>query len=414
MAILGIVAEFNPFHNGHLHLLQVSRKHLKPDAVICVMSGNYTQRGEPALCDKWSRTRMALAGGADLVLELPFCFAVRSANHFARGALQILNATGLVTHLVFGSETGTLTHLQTIADVLADEPPAYRDHLQQRLDQGCSFAAARAQALEEMLGRDLTDISKTLKSPNNILALEYLRIIRENGFLMEPFTIRRHGSGYHDLALSTHASASAIRRAVAAGGLDHVAGSLPVTTMAILRDLITTGQAPVSSNGLELAMLFRFRTAMESELRDVYEVNEGLENRIISEARRTGSLEQLRHAVKSKRYSLTRINRTLLYSLFDVSKNQMTVFDQVGPQYLRLLGFSSKGREILQNAKNNSPLPLLSRANHLKEIMQGIKGEPARAMLSLDLTASDIYALLAPNPAIRNAGQDFTRSVERF
>lgn len=413
MAVIGIVTEFNPFHNGHRLLIEKTRSNLQPEAIICVMSGPFVQRGEPALCDKWARTRMALAGGVDVVLELPFCYAARSAYYFARGALLTLQAAG-ATHLVFGSEAGDLDRLNKVAVLLAHESFSYRTVLKGGLARGLSYPAARARAIEYILQDDSPETKKLLSGSNNILGIEYLRLIHELNLQLNPVTINRQGADYHDQEVSELASATAIRHAIHRGAGQEVSPALPASSLAILQDEIRAGRAPIPVDGLGMAILSRLRLASPAWLKEIYEITEGLENRLLSAAQQNGNLSALRHAIKSKRYNLTRVNRMLLYSLFAVSKNQMTYFDQVGPQYIRLLGFSSKGRKILQKVKNNSCLPVLSTGRHVAKLMKGTPASAGSQMLSLDIQASDVFSLLAPNPLQRQAGQDYLRPVIEY
>lgn len=410
MAVIGIVAEFNPFHNGHRLLIEKIRAEFRPEAIVCVISGPFVQRGEPALCDKWARTDMALAGGIDVVLELPFCYAARSAYYFARGALLTIQAAG-ATHLAFGSEAGDLACLSKVAAVLAHELPSYREELKNGLARGLSFPAARAGAIVYVLRDESPEMKQLLSGPNNILGIEYLRLIHELNLPLRPVTVNRQGAHYHDRGVSELASATAIRTAIHQGNNQEARLALPKGSQVILEAEMKSGRAPIPADGLETAILSRLRLGSPAWLKEVYEITEGLENRLLSAAQASGTLAALRSAIKSKRYNLTRVNRMLLYSLFAVSKNQMNCFDRIGPRYLRLLGFSSKGRKILHKLKNNSNLPLLSTGRQIAKLMKGNPAGLARHMLSLDIQAQDVFSLLAPDPLQRQAGQDYRRQV---
>lgn len=410
MTVVGIVAEYNPFHNGHRLLVEEARSKLQPQAVVCVMSGPFVQRGEPAMCDKWARAQMALAGGIDLVMELPFCFAARSAYYFARGALLTLQAAG-ADHIVFGSESGRLDPLSKIAELLVCESASYQQQLKTGLSRGLSYPAARAYALKQILDDDSPEVSQLLSSPNNILGIEYLHIIKELGLSLKPVTITRRGSEYHDTQVSQLASATAIRQAVRQGHFDKLWSALPQPSMKILKEEIQAGRAPIPVDGLESAVIAQLRLGSEEWLKGIHEITEGLENRILSAANQSGTLAALRKAIKSKRYNLTRVNRMLLYSLFSVSKSQMARFDKAGPQYIRLLGFSSQGRKILQKVKNNSSLPVLSTGRQVAAMIKKSPEQISSEMLSLDIRASDIYSLLSPHPDQRQAGQDYYRKI---
>lgn len=412
MAVLGIVAEFNPFHNGHQYLLKRAVDQVQPSAVICIMSGHFTQRGEPAICSKWARAEMALQAGGDLVIELPFCFAARSAYYFARGALLSLHKTGVVTHIAFGSESGRLEPLTSVARLLASEPESYRSLLKKYLDRGLSFPAARAQALQTALPQDL-QISELLRGSNNILGIEYLHVIYEEKLPLLPITIRRQGSDYHSTELGPYASASAIRQAAGKEGPSSlISPTMPFSSWDILQREAAKGCSPVLPDALEQSILLRLRSISKSDLAKIYEVTEGLENRIKDAARICTTLDSIRHRIKSKRYSLTRIDRVLLYALLSLSKERINSFDRTGPQYLHILGFSSKGQKILHDIKNKSSLEVLSRGKDVARLLKDY-GQPGAQMLALDVMATDIYTLLFPNPMQRTAGLDFTTPPAR-
>ncbi len=410
-SVLGIVAEFNPFHNGHLHLIQSARQSQKFSGIVCVMSGSFMQRGDAALCSKWVRANMALQAGADLIIELPFCFAVRSAYYFARGSIELLSRTNAVSHLAFGSESGNLPELQTISAIIAQESPAYKNHLKYHLAQGLNFPAARSLTIQAMVGKEIPNLKHTIMQPNNILALEYLRVLQQESIPLTPITIPRQGSGYNSTDISRYASASAIRRSLLSSPRDiSIAGTMPPGSLALLKQEINAGRAPVTLETLEQFILGKLRTIPLEKLHQVYEVNEGLEYRIREAAIASGTLEELRQSIKSKRYSLTRVNRILLYSLLDVEGEQILSFDQHGPLYLHILGFSIQGQKILQTIKNKSKLLVLNRGSEVKKACLD-KSKPARqAMLGLDVRATDIYTLLYPNSSTRHGSQDFTTS----
>lgn len=415
MSIIGIVAEFNPFHNGHQYLMQSIRENCHSDGIICVMSGSFVQRGEPAICNKWARTRMALAQGADLVIELPFCFAVRSAYSFARGSVRLLERTGVVTHLAFGSESGQIDELQTIADLIANESPMFKQRLKQALDQGHSFPAARTQALKAVLPIPSLDLDHLLSQSNNILALEYLRVISEEHMQIIPMTVPRLGSSYNSQEISSYASASALRNAILQGqSLEDLRHALPTSSLQNLKQEIEAGRAPIRSDQLEQIILYKLRTIPVQELSEIHELTEGLEHRIQEAAVHAGSLEELRQSIKSKRYSMTRIDRALLYTIFHFTAQQAKSFDEAGPLYHHILGFSAKGQKILQEMRNKSTIPTFSRGSDVKAYWQTAENPLLHTMLDLDLTASNIYSLLYPQKQYRQGYADFTTSPIRI
>jgi predicted nucleotidyltransferase len=410
-SVLGIIAEFNPLHNGHLHFIQEAQQVEDFSATICVMSGNFVQRGEAALCNKWLRARMALQAGVDLVIELPFCFAVRSAYFFARGGIELLYRTGVVSHLAFGSESGQLKELQSISTIIANEDLEYKTQLKFWLSQGFSFPVARSRTIQQILGEKISGLERIIMQPNNILALEYLRVLEQESIPLKPLTIARKGPGYNSTEISPYASASAIRRSLLEDPQDNkIADSLPPGILALLQQEMSEGRAPVTLEALEQAILVKLRTTPLEKLRKTYEITEGLEYRIQKAANSSGTLEELRHSIKSKRYSLTRINRLLLYSLLDIEGGQLMNYDQHGPLYLHILGFSTKGRKILQEIKNKSTLRILNRGSEVKNACQDINCPALQNMLGLDILATDIYSLLYPSSSARKGSQDFTTS----
>lgn len=408
MAVLGVVSEYNPFHNGHQYLFDKAGQTENFDAIICVMSGNFTQRGEAAIFNKWSRAEMALRSGADLIIELPFCFAVRSAYYFARGALQLLQRTGVVTHLAFGCENNHLPTLKGVADILCHEPDEFKTLLKKNLSDGLSFPLARSRALQSHLNSDL---SGTLLGPNNILAIEYLRILQEENIDFQPIAIKRSGSHYHDTEVSPLPSATAIRQALAhSSDLSSLQSSLPPGSLEVAERELAGGRYSSGLESIERSIIMMIRSMSIDQLRSIYEISDGLEYRIKEAANNAGTLNQLLTQIKSKRYNMTRICRSLLYILFSLTSHQMNNFDRFGPQYLHLLGFSAKGQKILQAMKINSQLTVVNRASDMKKICEENPHSVLSQMANLDRHATDVYSLLYDNPDQRRGSLDYITS----
>lgn len=414
MSVVGIIAEYNPFHNGHLYHLQRAKELTSAEATICIMSGNFVQRGEPAVVDKWARAEMALRSGADLVFELPFCFAARSAYNFARGAVQLLDRIGVVDYLCFGCEIDNLELLEEIASVICEEPDEFRLSLKTFLSTGNSFPVARAKAISQYFEShyprvDPNTVLKILTGPNNILAVEYLRVLKEERSSIRPVLVPRRGAHYHDANLTGLASATAIRKHLSINNHQDLALSLPAPSLKILQREFATGRGPVFEQAMDPILLALLRRISSIELAEIYDVTEGLENRIKKAARQSNSLAELKYRIKTKRYNLTRINRILLYVLMNVTKAQIRIFDQTGPTYLHLLGFSPLGQKILLKMKSNCRIFLLNRVKNVNKYLPGHEECTARRMLDLDLLATDIYSLfLATNQ--RKGGKDYTTS----
>ncbi len=396
MAILGIVAEYNPFHYGHLSHLGKSLQLAGAEGVVCVMSGSFTQRGEPALVNKWARAEMAVSAGVDVVLELPFVFAARSSYNFARGSLLTLQKTGVVSHICFGSEIGELGPLSQIAVILKDEPPLFRDYLKRNLSEGQSFARARSDALIRYLNHypenTRYDLAELLISPNNILALNYLQVIDKERLSLVPYTLRRTGSGYHESTNTQLSSASSIRRDILNGcPLDKIEG-IPPFTQRILQREFDAGRGPVSPSSVTSLLRFQISRMSRHELSLIQDMTEGLENRFM-ESVINADYEDILFGIKTKRYSYSRISRITAYILLNFTRQQALEFDEFGPQYLRPLAFSPKGQKILQTMKTKSELPMVTNVGNLARLQ-----DPMRKMLAFDCRATDIHALLQPRP----------------
>ena len=266
MKTIGIVAEYNPFHNGHLYQLQASRQQAGAECAVVVMSGNYTQRGEPAIVDKWARAEMALHSGADLVIELPVAYAMGSAEYFAYGAVKLLDSLGAIDMICFGSEAGSIDNLSAAARILADEPENYRSYLKEFLSEGISFPAARQKAIslyaKSIYGKD--HLSSLLKSPNNILGIEYLKALLRLKSNIIPMTIERIGSNYNSAELSGNmSSATSIRKILNDNGWDNarelLANTIPKCSADIMDRQFEDGKGPIFPENYEMPLISALR-----------------------------------------------------------------------------------------------------------------------------------------------------------
>ena len=413
MRAVGLVTEYNPFHNGHLHHLRQSLRITGAEASVAVMSGHFLQRGEPALVDKWVRTEMALAAGVDLVFELPFAFACNSAPHFAMGAVQSLNALGVLDSLCFGSEAGDLAQLDKVASVLVERQDELARLTAARLRDGVSYPVARSSVVAGFLPETPPDI---LASPNNILGIEYLKALRSSGSRLVPYTIKRLGAGYHDTDVTSQvASATGIRQMIAAGkGVD---SWLPKACRKTLNEALQAGRH-LDAGRLFIAL--QSHLLQESEvLRNVYLVDDGIDRRISLAALQAGSFADLVAEVKSRQWTQTRIQRILMYLLLQVKATEMQAFLQVGPLYLRLLGSSERGRKILARARRRKSLPIIAdparATNTLRKFYRhrSTFQQLAEEMLRLDLRATRIYALLQQQPSGDYLNQDYYQPVRQ-
>lgn len=292
VVIVGVVAEYNPFHWGHLYHLNRIKSDLNPHAIICVMSGNFVQRGEPAIFDKWARAEMALHQGADLVFELPVCFSTSTAEIFAHSAITLLHQTGVVNYLSFGVEENCMDILVPLGEILAHEPAELKKLLKAHLDKGVTFAVARERAVLEYLARrgfatDLTPLARLLKKPNFILALEYQKAIHRLQADIKIHPILRHGAQYHDTDIKgKFSSATALRVALRQDiNIHSISNSIPKTTLDIMLREIDLQRGPVFFQHFEELFLYALRRLTPEEMLKYFDVGEGLEHRIIRASR---------------------------------------------------------------------------------------------------------------------------------
>lgn len=405
MKIAGIVAEYNPFHQGHAHHIARTRAAdggCGATHIAVVMSGHFVQRGEPALLPKHWRVRAALAGGADLVLELPTAWALSSAEGFAYGAAALLDALGCVEILSFGSECGDIAALKGAADAL--ELPRFSQLLAYHLEGGIPFPEARQKAVAELRSEGVASL---FGEANNTLGIEYIKALRRLGSSIRPFTIPRFGPN-HDASLPRGdvASASYLRTLVRAGRLLSALPYMPAASVELLSQAAQQGQAPADPARIERAVLARLRRMGKEMFAALPGISEGLENRLYNAARQAGSLEELLELIKTRRYPLTRLQR-LVWAAFlgipgDMAQNPDGGWNK--PPYLRVLGANDRGLEILRAAK--PALPILARPTHIDRL-----DDRARAVLALECRAADLYALALPKPY--PCGSEFTEGMIR-
>mgnify|MGYP000845870199 CR=1 FL=1 len=407
MNTVGIIAEYNPFHNGHIHQIETIRARYPQARIIVLMSGSFTQRGCPAILDKWQRASHAVLGGASLVLELPAVFAVRSAQDFARGGVQLLSRLGVADGLAFGTESdGSL--LAQAAQCI--DSPDVQEALHRQIRQGKSYAAALSHALTEKTGLE----EACFKKPNNILALEYIRSLKHLATHIRPLPCKRSGAAYHDNELHAPcSSAGAIRREF----------SQPAPREALLSSVLP----PASLNALlkawknhalpQASLLFRplltcLSTLDAKALEGIYNINEGLENRLYKAAAHSRNLDELISESKSRRYPASRIQRLLIYVLLHLRWQDILSFDTYGPLYARILAFNSEGRSLLHEIKEKGTLPLVSKTSgflHSADMKRPPQERsPLQNMLACDIRATELRSICLSDIAGR--GDDFLRS----
>ncbi len=392
MKIGGIVSEYNPFHSGHAYHIRGTRAALGHNAaIVCVMSGNWVQRGEAAIADKWTRAALALRGGADLVLELPTVWAAASAEHFARGAVSILCATGAVDVLSFGSESGDITGLQRAADCLLSE--RYRAELVSRLEKGVSYAAARQSAAAACIGEG----AALLTRPNNNLAVEYLKALRQLGEPMGVMTVPRVGAGHDSPGTEGgYTSASALRRMLLDGRWDEAAAHMPGEGAKLLQE---GGLA--SLNWCSRGVLARLKTLPSEVLAALPDSSEGLHNRLSTAIRKGRSLEEIYEVAKTKRYAHARIRRMVLWAFLGLGRESRPD----SPLYIKVLGMNGRGRTALRRMGQTARLPIVTKPAHVKKLT-----DRAAAFFSEEARCTDLYNLCRRDLSHAACGMEYTKS----
>ena len=374
MRTLGIIAEYNPVHNGHIYQLEEAKRISKADFVVAVMSGDFTQRGEPAVMDKWTRANLACKAGVDLVLEMPFVYATASAEGFAAGGVGILENLGIVDAISFGSESGDIEDLQFMASFLRHESPEFKETLKKHLAMGISFPKARELAVNECLGMDAGAI---LKSPNNILAIEYLKHVVS----MTPVTVKRT-SEYSSVELPTdgkYASASAIRKAVMNNNPDAIKPFVNQNTYTqILGYAYDFGGFTEKYYTILRSVILR--SSLE-ELSHICGMSEGIENKIKKEVRNHKDYDSFAASLKSKRFTRSAIDRLMtriLVGMKELPSGQ-------GSLYTKVLAFNDKGSQVLKSARETSTIPIVTNMNKYDNLPECAK---------YDVVASDVYNLI--------------------
>lgn len=399
MNILGLVVEYNPFHNGHLYHLLKSKEITKATHTVAIMSGNFLQRGEPALFDKYTRARAAVENGVDLVIELPTLFACQSAEIFSHGAIATLNSLNCINSICFGSEVGNIDILYTISKILVNEPNEFKISLKKYLNDGMLFPTARSNALFDYINENnLVDISKDellsiLNSSNNILGIEYIKSLLKLKSNIKPYTITRINSEYNSESIdSSICSATAIRKALKnTDDISFASKVVPLPTYNILKTNIEKSFNPIFDE-----MFFDILSSIilrdSNELDKYFDVNEGIENKIYQSIFTSLTLDDLKESIKSKRYTMTKIKRTLNNILLGITKNDMNKIKNVNNiPYIRILAFNDKGREIIKNIKTNSDINII---NKFSNISFSKDDEVFKTLIDYDIKASNIYNLI--------------------
>lgn len=390
MKTVGLITEYNPFHNGHAYHIEKAKMLTGADRVIVVMSGDFVQRGAPAVMPKHLRAESALLSGASLIIELPVCFATGSAEYFAQGSISLLNRLGCIDSICFGSECGDLHLLKEIAQILADEPIEYQTALKQALKEGASFPAARQEALN--IYSD--EYSEILASPNNILGIEYLKALAKIHSKMEPFTIKRIGAGYHDMDIDGQfSSATAIRSDIyqladvnsssESLPLTHIQTQVPSSCHELMKKNYQT-RYPVKADDFSLLLKAKLLSEMAGSLSHYLDMSPELANRILRLRNDYLSFEQFCDLLKTKELTRSRISRSFIHVLLGITNDWLTAMKAPAP-YARILGFRRDHADLLGILKRTSDIPLITSP------ARAVLADTAYQMLELDIYASNLY-----------------------
>lgn len=382
MNITGIIAEYNPLHNGHIYHLLETKKICSSDGIVCVMSGNFVQRGEPALIDKWSRAKSAILSGIDLVIELPCIYSLSSAEFFAFGAVSLLNSLGVVNSLCFGSESGNIDNIEYIASILSHEPEEYKNHLKYNLSKGLSFPKSRMEAVKKFMienSHSFLDESE-MKYSNNVLGIEYCKSLKKLNSEIKPYTVKRKGNLYTDTNLSDYPSATSIRNSLKKSqNADSLKGLIPESSFNIIQSNIDN----ITFKDSMFSFLKYKACTNKNSLKNLPDVSEGLENKIYDALVNSNSIDEALTSIKSKRYAYTRITRILTQYYIGFDCYNTDYLRKLPCPYARILGFNERGKEILRLMKSKSNIPLVSKVNKIEN-----------EALNLDIQSTKAYSLI--------------------
>lgn len=397
MKTVGIIAEYNPFHNGHLYHIQKAKELTQADYAIVIMSGNFVQRGAPSIIDKFSRTRMALENGADIVIELPVIYATGSAEAFAFGAVAILEHLNCIDYLCFGSECGDIEILQEISSILNNEPEEYLISLKEHLKNGISFPLAREKAVQTYYSTQTNSLLRTnteklnfvLSNPNNILGIEYCKALMKLSSSITPITITRSDAGYHSNTLGNQfSSATSIRKHILDNkDWESLASQLPNSVLSIL-NLDFNRTYPVISNDFSGLLLYKLHMEKESDIEHFFDVSPTLAKRISNLVSKYESFDQFCMLLKSKELTYTRISRALLHILLNLKTSSYYSFTNAGGAfYARILGINKSASPLISTINKESNIPIIMKLSSQMNTLS----DPGKEMILQDVFASQVY-----------------------
>ncbi len=396
MTICAIICEYNPFHNGHAHHIEETRRITNCDYIISIMSGNYVQRGEPAIMDKWERTRAALKCGSDLVIELPFIYACSSAEYFANAAVDIINKTNVVDFLSFGSDSGDIDFLKNITIKRMNKNIDLTGEISRAYKEGISYPKAMQLIYDE----------PEMKS-NDILGIRYLMALEKSKSSVEPVTIKRKGSEYKDKTITSETpSATAIRKHITdSKDFNLLSKVMPKESLHVLMEEIEKGRAPVTLKSFEKQILSTIRTLKPKGIADKPHITSGLEYRLYQNAMEFSNIDEVIDATISKVFTRTRIQRLLIHALLGVTKEMHASYMDV--PYVRVLGFKKRAEPLLKKINRSRKVPVIYRAKKDYENLT----DRGKALFELEALSTDIYVLGYPNSMYSGGGQEFSRKI---
>lgn len=410
MKTVGLITEYNPFHNGHLYHLNHARKNTDADYVVVIMSGNFLQRGVPALLEKQERTLMALKNGADLVLELPVPYAAGSAEYFALGAVSTLDQLDIIDTLCFGSECADTKLIQSVSSLLLNEPENYQILLKHYVKQGLSFPAAREKALLfQLTFKEQTKLTPVLSNPNAILGVEYCKAIQKLSSSIQPIALKRMVSGYHDESIiDSICSATAIRHALfSTESLESFRYQVPPSVYQILKAEYKK-TFPIEYNDFSSMLKYRLLSREQPSFENYLDISSDMSDRIRRQLHAFSTIESFASLLKNKQYTLTRIQRALLHLLLNIKKEDMALYLNHGiTYYARVLGFRKSSTPLLSEIKKNSRIPLLSKLADADNLLSPI----GRQMLQQDIFASDIYHTIVTDKYQSPLRNEYTKGI---
>lgn len=408
--VLGIIAEYNPFHNGHMYHLQKAKEQSGAQYCICVMSGNFVQRGNTSIVNKWKKAEMALLNGVDLVIELPTIYSVASAEGFSLGAIKLLNNLKIVDAISFGTETSDFAALNNISSIVNEEPMKYKSILNSELKKGLSFPKARENALMLYLN-DNKRYDNILNTPNNILAIEYLKALKKIKSTIQPIPIKREKVYYNDnVIVDEFASATAIRKLLKNEEFSEIRKVVPKSTYQILKKETEFGNVVLDLSRYEKEIIYNLRRMTVSEIAELPDVNEGLEHSLKNAANYSNDITNLINIVKTKRYTVTRIQRILICALLGITKRDVGMAKKAEP-YIRVLGFNEKGKELISRInKQNPKATVITSVKKFQDKNNNNKNSKIyKRLLDIDIFSTNVYTMACKSESLANL--DYTKNM---